>query len=108
MEMASEAAWQPDSQKHQRISRILKTLDKKTKPFQEFWTKFNNDWSWNNAAGLAYNLILAIFPIVIALVSILGFFIGALDAHAYNQLRDQLIHTSSSLAGARDIINAAL
>ncbi len=91
-----------------KASGDLQIIQKDMKSLVAFWTKFNNDWSWNNAAGLAYNLILAIFPIVIALVSILGFFIGALDAHAYNQLRDQLIHTSSSLAGARDIINAAL
>src|SRR2546423_12816325 len=78
MEMATETARQPGSHKHQRISRILKTLDKKTKPFQEFWTKFNNDWSWNNAAGLAYNLILSIFPLVIALLALIGLFLGRL------------------------------
>src|SRR6202035_5401818 len=86
MEMASEIARQPESQRHQRISRILKTLDKKTKPFQESWTKFNNDWSWNNAAGLAFNLILSIFPLVIALLALIGFFVGRLDPIAYHDL----------------------
>src|SRR5437868_7905984 len=83
MEMATETARQPGSQKHQRISRILKTFDKKTKLFQEFWAKFNNDWSWNNAAGLAFNLIMSIFPLVIALLALIGLFLGRLDPAAY-------------------------
>src|SRR5438105_524471 len=107
MEMATETARQPGSQKHQRISRILKTLDKKTKPFQEFWTKFNNDWSWNNAAGLAYNLILAVFPIVITLLSILGFFLSTLDPGAYQSALDRMTSISSSLAEAKPIVAAA-
>src|SRR5438270_10725475 len=106
--MAIRSQKQQAKKKQHKRSGFIQTIGKDMKSLLAFWTKLNNDWSWNNAAGLAYNLILAIFPIVIALVSILGFFIGALDAHAYNQLRDQLIHTSSSLAGARDIINAAL
>ena len=68
MGMSDNINMQPGSKEFQRISGILnsravKTVDKKTKTFQEFWAKFNNDWSWNNAAGLAYNLMMAIFPI---------------------------------------------
>jgi YihY family inner membrane protein len=109
MEMASETARQPESHKHQRISRILKTLDKKTKPFQEFWTKFNNDWSWNNAAGLAFNLILSIFPLVIALLALIGFFLGRLDPAAYNDFTaNKLPELFPAVTSSQNIIQPAL
>jgi len=107
--MATETARQPDSQKHQRISRILKTLDKKTKPFQEFWTKFNNDWSWNNAAGLAFNLILSIFPLVIALLALIGFFLGRLDPAAYHDFTTKkLPDLFPAVTSSQNIIQPAL
>src|ERR671938_168268 len=34
--------------------------------------KFNNDWSMNLSAALACNLLLSTFPVVVALLSILG------------------------------------
>src|SRR2546421_4731626 len=108
MRMASETARQPGSQKHHRISRILKTLDKKTKPFQEFWTKFNNDWSWNNAAGLAYNLILSIFPLVIALLALIGLFLGRLDSAAQDLTIKQLSHLFPEITSSQKIIQPAL
>src|SRR5437868_9898278 len=108
MEMATETARQPGSQKHQRISRILKTLDKKTKPFQEFWTKFNNDWSWNNAAGLAYNLILSIFPLVIALLALIGLFLGRLDSAAQDLTINPLSHLFPEITSSQKIIQPAL
>ena len=106
--MATETARPPGSQKHQRISRILKTLDKKTKPFQEFWTKFNNDWSWNNAAGLAYNLILSIFPLVIALLALIGLFLGRLDSAAQDLTIKQLSHLFPEITSSQKIIQPAL
>ena len=69
----------PTSRKKYPVSAALHTLEKNVQPLVTFWTKFSNDWSWNNAAGLAYNLILAVFPIVITLLSILGFFLSTLD-----------------------------
>jgi len=106
--MATKTARQPGSQKHQRISRILKTLDKKTKSFQEFWTKFNNDWSWNNAAGLAFNLILSIFPLVIALLALIGLFLGRLDSAAQDLTIKQLSHLFPEITSSQKIIQPAL
>src|SRR3989440_10694482 len=108
MEMATETAGQPGSQKHHGISSILKTLDKKTKPFQAFWTKFNNDWSWNNAAGLAYNLILSIFPLVIALLALIGLFLGRLDSAAQDLTIKQLSHLFPEITSSQKIIQPAL
>ena len=35
--------------------------------------KFANDWSMNLASMIAYNLITAIFPILLAVLSLVGF-----------------------------------
>jgi YihY family inner membrane protein len=44
---------------------------------QEFFTKFNNDWSMVFAGTLAYSLLTAIVPILIAILSVLGFVLGS-------------------------------
>src|SRR5579859_311541 len=97
----------PTSRKKHPISAALHSLEKGLQPLVAFWTKFNNEWSWNNAAGLAYNLILAVFPIVITLLSILGFFLSTLDPGAYQSALDRMINISSSLVEARPIVTAA-
>ena len=94
--------------KAQKISGFVSILRKETTSLVAFWTKFNNDWLWHNAAGLAYNLILATFPIVIALLSLLGFFLGSLDAQAYDQIRTYIVNTLTSVTGAQVILNAAV
>jgi uncharacterized BrkB/YihY/UPF0761 family membrane protein len=43
-----------------------------TKPVRRFIRKFLNDWSLNFAAMLAYNLLIALLPIAVALFGILG------------------------------------
>ena len=106
--MTSTSHEPPTSRKKYPVSAALHTLKKNVQPLVTFWTKFNNDWSWNNAAGLAYNLILAVFPIVITLLSILGFFLSTLDPGAYQSALDRMTSISSSLAEAKPIVAAAL
>lgn len=65
-------------------AEVVQTVEKGVKPFQAFVTKFNNDWSMNLAAALAYNLLLATFPIIVALLSILGLVLGALAPDTMN------------------------
>jgi len=65
-------------------AEIAQTVEKGVKPFQTFVTKFNNDWSMNLSAALAYNLLLATFPIIVALLSILGFVLGTLAPNTLN------------------------
>jgi uncharacterized BrkB/YihY/UPF0761 family membrane protein len=43
-----------------------------TKPFRHFLQKFLNDWSLNFSAMLAYNILIALLPIAVALFGILG------------------------------------
>ncbi len=64
-----------DSKNH-ASSEAVQNVMKEAKPFQTFITKFNNDWSFNLAGALAYNLLLSTFPIVVALIAVLGFVLG--------------------------------
>src|ERR1051326_1501141 len=114
MGMANKIDMQSDSKEFQRISGILnsravKKFDKKTKPLQAFWAKFNNDWSWNNAAGLAFNLIMSIFPLVIALLALIGLFLGRLDPAAYHDFTTRkLSQLFPAVTSSQNIIQPAL
>src|SRR5690242_12660582 len=72
-----------------KTSEAKQTAEKGVKSFQAFWTKFNNDWVMNFAAGLAFNLITAIFPIAIAIIAIAGFIFGSFDP----SFQGNLIHS---------------
>lgn len=54
--------------------------------FENFWRKCMNDWIFNFASGLAYSLLMAMFPIVIALAAAVGFISGDLSHQAQNTL----------------------
>jgi len=75
---------------------------------QEFITKFNNDWVMSSASGLAYNLMVAIVPMAIAIVAVLGFTIGSLDPQAETQLIDHLRHIFPVSLSSTDILQVAL
>jgi membrane protein len=95
--------------KEKRVhSGALRVAQKDVKSFQAFITKFNNDWSMNFAAALAYNLQMAIVPIAIATLAILGLVIGSLDAQAYNQLESQIFNALPGITSAHSVLNAAL
>ena len=53
---------------------------------RQFLKKISNDWVLGFAAALAFDLLAAIFPIFIALISIFGLIAGKLDASAKNVL----------------------
>jgi YihY family inner membrane protein len=55
-----------------------------------FFNKFNNDWVMTFASALAFNLITAILPILIAILGILGFTVGNLSPSTEAQLLAQL------------------
>ncbi len=62
--------------KRRSVSKRDIPEERDMKSLQAFITKFNNDWSLNTAAALAYNLQMAIIPIAIATLAILGLVIG--------------------------------
>ena len=65
--------------------KLVQSVQRNTKPLQAFLTKFNNDWSTTFAGLLAYNILMAMLPIAIALVSILGFILGSRNRDAIVQ-----------------------
>ena len=68
------------------LSEPDKAGKKRGWPVQQFLKKVSNDWVLGFAAGLAFDLLAAIFPIFIALISIFGLIVGRLDANAKNVL----------------------
>jgi membrane protein len=48
-------------------------LKDRAKPLIRFWQKLSNDWVFNLSGLLAYNLLMSIFPILLALLAIAGF-----------------------------------
>lgn len=64
------------AEKKQNSASLVQKVGKDTRPLQQFITKFNNDWVMNFAGMLAYNLILSIFPIAVAILSIIGLLLG--------------------------------
>src|SRR5712672_2343991 len=78
--------------KQRGVTGALQSVEKETRPFQQFITKFNNDWSTTLSAALAYNLLMAIFPIAIAILAIRGFVLGSLSPGTYSQLQGQILH----------------
>src|SRR5438132_9567843 len=108
MVMATKTPKKPAGMKQNTSALVMHTLGRETKPLRAFWLKFNNDWSWNNAAGLAYNLLLSMFPLVIALLAILGFFLGRLDPAAYNHVINQIEQIFPAATSSESIIKSAL
>jgi membrane protein len=89
--MTTNTQVQSTNTEHQDSSKFKRTAAKNVKSLQAFFTKFNNDWVMNFAAGLAFNLITAIFPIVIAIISIVGLTIGRLDPTAQQNLINHIL-----------------
>ena len=87
---------------------FLGTLIKDTRPLQDLFNKFNNDWDMNAAAGLAYNLMTAIVPIVIALVAVVGLTVGSLDPKATADLTARIQQLLPANLHAADVIGIAL
>lgn len=59
------------------------------RPLAAFWTKFSNDWVMGLQSGaLAYSLLVAVFPIAVALIAILGIIFGSMGL----DVKDQFIN----------------
>ena len=65
---------------------LSSAFEKSTRSLRDFFNKFNNDWAMGFASALAFNLITAILPILMAIVAVLGFTVGNLDPAAEQQL----------------------
>jgi YihY family inner membrane protein len=86
-------------------SQIAKETQEKTALLQQFFTKFGNDWSMTFAAALAYSLLTAVVPIVLAMFSILGFALGPRQIHNILQAAIKIL---PALSSQQDVIQQSL
>lgn len=78
------------------------------KTFANFWQKFMNDWVLNFASGLAYSLLMAMFPMVIALAATIGFLGGDLAPRAQQALIEHLNAIFPQIETNQDLLSPAL
>ena len=69
----------------------MEAFSKDVKPLQGFLVKLNNDWVLNLACIIAYNMLMAMLPISLALVAILSLFLGN------TSIRTTVIHQITAL-----------
>jgi len=100
--MAATAQKQNADPSSHRRTRFFNKVQKDTRPAQSFINKFNNDWVMNFAGILAYNLMLAIFPIAIALLGITGLILSGNPI-----LETELINQASKIAGLGSLVSLA-
>jgi len=86
-------------------SEMVKKAQKELAPLQAFFTKFNNDWSMTFGGALAYSLLTAVVPIVIALISILGFVLRPRQIHDILQTTIKIL---PALSSQQDMIQRSL
>jgi len=85
-------------------SSALANAEKNTRPLLRFYTKFNNDWVMNFAGMLAYNLLMSIFPIALAILAITGLILGShLDTSIIHAIQQVLPKAVSA-----DVINSII
>ena len=73
-----------------RTDQLKTEVGQGAKSLMGFFNKFNNDWVMNFASALAFNLITAILPILIAILAVAGLIFAHLDPTAETQLIDHL------------------
>lgn len=54
-------------------------LKQRLKPLLRFWQKLTNDWVFNLSALLAYNILMSIFPMLLALLAVAGFILNTIS-----------------------------
>ena len=62
------------------------SLKERVMPLVHFWQKMSNDWIFNLAGLLAYNFLMSIFPILLALLAIAGFILNTISPGSEQQL----------------------
>jgi YihY family inner membrane protein len=106
--MATKTRGSATNTKQSTTAELAHAVEKDTKPLQEFFTKFGNDWSMTLAAALAYNLLTAIFPIAVALIAIAGLILGTLQPNAQDQLIGAIQKAFPSAINSGDLIKTIL
>ncbi|GAC1391575.1 MAG: hypothetical protein NVS4B11_32710 [Ktedonobacteraceae bacterium] len=98
-------AHQRGKTKNPNFSGPMEALSNDVKPLQGFIVKLNNDWILNLASIIAYNMLMAMLPIALALVAILSVFLRN------SSIRTTVIHQITALfpglAGQQNALDLA-
>ncbi|MDQ2886834.1 MAG: YihY/virulence factor BrkB family protein, partial [Chloroflexota bacterium] len=109
--MATEAQAKSTDKKQSAGSKsgLLQTAEKDVKPVQLFLNKFNNDWVMNLSGIVAYNLLMSMLPIAIALLGILGLFLNPdVVNNITGQIAKAIPSSGSQSSGTQQALELAL
>jgi YihY family inner membrane protein len=81
---------------------------KGVKSVMSFINKFNYDWVLSLASGLAFNLMVATIPIIIAILALAGLIYGRLNPSIQEQLIQQFQHVFPPPIPSQEIVGLAL
>jgi len=87
---------------------VLRVAGKSFQSLQAFWAKINNDWIFNFASGLAYTLIVALIPIIIATIALAGLIYGGLDPSAKADIIKFIQNAFPPPIPSKEIVSLAL
>ena len=87
---------------------VVRTGAKGFKSLLAFITKFNNDWVLSLASGLAFNLMVAIIPIIIAIIALAGFIYGGLNPAIKEELIQHIQNIFPPPIPSQEIVGLAL
>ncbi len=101
--MATTEQKKNDGSSSNSKAELIKDVQKDTKPIQAFFNKFNNDWVMNFAGIMAYNLMLAIFPIAIALLGI-----TSLILNGNKSVQANIVAQTAKIPGLQSLVQLAI
>ena len=87
---------------------VAKVGVKGFKSIMGFIDKFNYDWVLSLASGLAFNLMVATIPFIIAILALVGFIFGGLNPSIQEQLIQQIQQIFPPPIPSQEIIGLAL
>jgi len=100
--MASDEKAAPDT------TAVAKAGVKGFKSIMGFIDKFNYDWVLSLASGLAFNLMVATIPFIIAILALVGFIFGGLNPAIQEELIQQIQQIFPPPIPSQEIIGLAL
>jgi membrane protein len=71
------------------------------------WLRLNDDWIFNLSGLLAYNLLMAIVPILLVLIAVVGFVFGAISPAAQASLLDGIVRQLPPGVGRPIVVTVA-
>jgi len=64
--------------------------EKRFQPLLDFWMKVSNDWIFQFSAMLSYSFLTSIFPLLLVILAVTGFILGAISPQSQAALQNSL------------------